>query len=83
MLATFVDIAMARGLRYIGNIDPPLPTITMTLDYMAAAPLDAWVEARVSVGHIGKSTGFVQAMLYVKDQPIVRGSGIYRHFANS
>ncbi|HZU64914.1 MAG TPA: PaaI family thioesterase, partial [Novosphingobium sp.] len=80
MLATFLDVALARGLRLAGGMAPPLPTISLALDYLAPAPLGAWVEARVSVSRIGRSTGFVSAMIYADDAPVLRGSGVFRHF---
>jgi acyl-coenzyme A thioesterase PaaI-like protein len=80
MMATFLDLALARGLRLVGGIDPPLPTIAMSMDFMASAPLGSWVDARVSVGRISRSNGFVSALLHADGTPVVRGSGVYRHY---
>ena len=80
MVATFLDVALARGLRVVGGVGRPLPTISISLDYMASAALGAWVDARVSVGRVGKSTGFIAAWLYADDEKMARGSGIFRHF---
>lgn len=80
MIATFLDVALARGLRVAGGLGRPLPTISMSLDYMASAALGSWVDARVSVGRIGRSTGFVAAWLHADDAKMARGSAIFRHF---
>ena len=83
MMATFLDVALARGLRVATGIEPPLPTISMSMDFMAPAPLGSWVDARVTLGRIGKSTGFISAMVHADDEPVLRGSGVYRYFASS
>lgn len=81
MLSTFLDVALARGLRLVGGVDPPLPTISMSMDFMAPAPLGSWVDARVSVGRVGRSTGFVSALVHADDELAMRGSGVFRHFS--
>lgn len=83
MLATFLDIALARGLRYAGMVNGPVPTISMSLDFLAPALLGAWVDARVSIMRIARTTGFVSAMVYADDTPALRGSGVFRHAGRS
>ncbi|MFW2829190.1 PaaI family thioesterase [Sphingomonas sp. ID0503] len=78
MLSTFADIALARGIRVVSDIPAPLPTITMSLDYLAPAPLGAWVDARVSVTRIGGGTCFAQALMYAGETPVLRASGVYK-----
>lgn len=80
MLATFADLALARGLKVAGNLPTPLPTISLSLDYLAPAALGAWVDARVTVSRIGRTTGFVSAMLHADGVPVLRASGVFRHF---
>lgn len=78
MLATFLDIALARGVRIARDVEAPLPTISLSLDYLAPAPLGDWVDARVAVTRAGSGTCFVQAMLHASSGPILRGSGVYK-----
>lgn len=80
MLAAFLDTALARGLRCATGFDPPFPTISLSLDFLAPAALGGWVDARVSVTRVGKSTAFLSAMLYCDGTPVLRGSGVFRHF---
>lgn len=77
MLATFLDIALARGIRMVKDLPAPLPTISMSLDYLAPALLGDWIDARVTVTRIG-GTCFVQALLHGPDRPVLRGSGVYK-----
>jgi acyl-coenzyme A thioesterase PaaI-like protein len=83
MLATFLDVALARGLRCAAGLSPPLPTISLSLDFLAPAALGVWVDARVSVMRVGKSTAFVSALLHADEEPVLRGSGVFRHFSRS
>lgn len=80
MLSSFLDIALARGLRVVGGIAPPLPTISLSIDFMAPALLGAWIDAWVRLGRIGKSTAFATALVYADDMLIARSNGISRHF---
>jgi len=78
MLATLLDVALARGIRAISDLPAPLPTISITLDYLFPAARGDWVDARVSITRIGAGTCFAQAMLHVGATPVLRGSGVYK-----
>ncbi len=77
MLATFLDIALARGIRMVKDLPAPMPTITMSLDYLAPAMLGDWIDARVTVTRAG-GTCFAQALLHGPTHPVLRGSGVYK-----
>ena len=79
MLTTFLDVALAHGLRTASRATSPFSTMSMSMDFMAPAALGAWVEARVSVSRVGKSTAFISARLHVDDEMIARGSAVFRH----
>lgn len=78
MLATFLDVALARGLRIARDVPIPLPTVSLSLDYLAPAALGDWVDARVLVSRAGRGICFVQAMLHANGEPVLRGSGVYK-----
>jgi acyl-coenzyme A thioesterase PaaI-like protein len=78
MLATFLDIALARGIRMAKDQPAPLPTITMSLDYLAPALLGEWIDARVTVTRAGGGTCFVQALAHGPSNLVLRGSGVYK-----
>jgi acyl-coenzyme A thioesterase PaaI-like protein len=80
MMSTFLDVALARALRVVGRVVPPIPTISLSMEFMASAPLGSWVDARVSVTKVGKSTGFVSAWVHADEQPVMRGSGVFRYY---
>ncbi|MGE4430951.1 MAG: PaaI family thioesterase [Sphingobium sp.] len=83
MLASFLDIALARGIRTIWDLPAPLPTITLSLDYLAPATLGEWIDARVSVIRVGGSTCFAQALLHGPSVPVLRGSGVFKHYGGA
>jgi uncharacterized protein (TIGR00369 family) len=83
MLATFLDVALACALRLAADLRPPYPTISLSLDFIAPAPLGAWVDARVSLTRLGKSTAFLSALLHADEAPALRGSGVFRHYQKS
>jgi uncharacterized protein (TIGR00369 family) len=78
MLATFLDIALARGSRAALNIQGATPTVSMTLDYLSPARLGDWIESRVQLVHRARKTAFMQAVLWGPEAPVLRGSGIFR-----
>lgn len=78
MLATVANLALARALSARPDISAPTPTISMSLDYLAAAPLGEWVEAEANLLHHTAGTGFAQALLSTADGPVLRASGVFR-----
>lgn len=78
MLATFLDTAMANGLLETGGIARNLPTINMSLDYLAPAQLGDWVESRVTVLRRTRRLGFVQAELRIDRAIVIRGNAVFR-----
>ena len=79
MLATFLDVSLARGLLAAVGFFGATPTISMTLEYLAPARLGDWVESRVRVLRIGQQLCFMEALALVSGQPVLRGSGLHKH----
>jgi acyl-coenzyme A thioesterase PaaI-like protein len=78
LLASFLDLCLARGLMAEEGFFGSTPTINMTIDYLAAAPLGAWVESRITALRRTGRLGFAQALIMTGDQLLVRGSGTFR-----
>jgi acyl-coenzyme A thioesterase PaaI-like protein len=53
-----------------------LPTISLQLDYLTAAPLGAWVEGRAEILRTTRSMIFSQGLVTVDGDPAVRISCI-------
>ncbi len=80
MLATFCDMLLPItahrksaevGLRF-------LPTINLQMDYMAPAPLGAWVQGEAQVLKVTRSMVFAQGLVTADGVPAVRMSGIFK-----
>jgi uncharacterized protein (TIGR00369 family) len=54
------------------------PTINLSIDYLAPAPLGAWVEAHVIPLKTTRSLIFSQAVMTVDGDPVARATAIYR-----
>jgi uncharacterized protein (TIGR00369 family) len=80
MLASFCDmllpISIHRKCREISSRF--VPTISLQLDYLAPAPLGAWVQGEAQVLRVTKSMVFAQGLVTADGAPAVRVSGIFK-----
>ena len=79
LLAMVADVFMARGALLVDGVATPLPTISLTIDYLAPAPLGAWIEAEVVVTRATRALAFVRTMLFDGDVPLLQASAVFRH----
>ena len=80
MLASFADMllpvtAHAQSAAVANRF---LPTINLQLDYLAPAPLGAWVEGEGQLLRETRSLVFVQAVASADGVPCLRASGIFK-----
>jgi len=78
MLASFLDLCLARGATSSLAIRIGAPTMNLSVDYLNPARLGDWVESRVTVLRRTRQTAFVQALLLSGAHLLARGSAIYR-----
>jgi len=80
MLASFADMVLPLcvhrkspevGFRF-------LPTISLQVDYLAPAPLGAWVQGEGDVLRVTRSMVFAQGLVTADGAPAVRISGIFK-----
>lgn len=55
-----------------------LPTIGLQIDYLASAPMGAWVHGQAEVLRATRSMVFVQGLLYADGALIARVSGVFK-----
>jgi uncharacterized protein (TIGR00369 family) len=78
MLATFCDVIMPMSAAYQEEMDTGLlPTVSLSLDYLAPTPGGAWVEARTELLRRGKRLVFAQVMLTADGRLTVRANGVF------
>ena len=80
MMATFCDMllpitAFRSSEALHGRF---LPTVSMQVDYLAPAPLGAWVEGEAQVLRITRSMAFVQGLVRAEGQVVARVSGVFK-----
>jgi uncharacterized protein (TIGR00369 family) len=80
MLATFCDMLLPLSVHRlspeVGNRF--LPTINLQIDYLAPAPLGAWVQGDVQVLRVTRTMVFAQGLVTADGTNAVRVSGIFK-----
>jgi uncharacterized protein (TIGR00369 family) len=80
MLASFGDMLLPvcihrqsaeLGLRF-------LPTISLQIDYLAPAPLGAWVQGEADVLRVTRTMVFAQGVAQADGAAVIRVSGIFK-----
>jgi uncharacterized protein (TIGR00369 family) len=79
MLSTFVDIVLSSAAHYQTDIPRQfLPTISLQADYMAVAPLGAWVQGQADILKVTGALIFSQGLVVADGVTVVRASGVFR-----
>ncbi len=78
MLMTFVDMAMVMTAIYQGRLANFLPTVSLTADFLAAAPLGSWIEARTDLLNQTRNMVFAQCLVTNDGKPVTRASAVFK-----
>lgn len=80
MMASFCDMLLPLSVhRMNAEVSSRfLPTINLQIDYMAPAPLGAWVEGEAQVLRVTRSMVFAQGLVTADGKTAVRVSGIFK-----
>lgn len=79
MLATFADMQLPIAARFQSKTDMGfLPTVNLTCDFLAPAPLGAWVEGEAEAIKMTKNLLFAQGMATADGVPVLRANGIFK-----
>ncbi|MFN0163581.1 MAG: PaaI family thioesterase [Burkholderiales bacterium] len=78
MLMTFVDMAMVMAIHYQGKIVHFVPTVSMTIDFLAGAPVGSWIQARTDILRVTRKLVFAQCLVSADGTAAVRASGIFK-----
>lgn len=79
MLASFADMLLPVCIHRQSEIGHRfLPTISLQLDYLAPAPLGAWVQGEADVLRVTRTMVFAQGMARADDTTALRVSGIFK-----
>jgi uncharacterized protein (TIGR00369 family) len=78
MLMTFADMLLGMGSNVQAKLGRFLPTVNMTSDFLAPAPLGCWVEGRTEVLRTTRNLVFAQCLVTADGAPAMRASGILK-----
>jgi uncharacterized protein (TIGR00369 family) len=76
MLLALADMLIGPGVEFEVQTGKFLPTISISADFMAPAPLGAWVEGRADALKVTASLLFAQCLITADGTPALRASGI-------
>ncbi|HEX3429261.1 MAG TPA: PaaI family thioesterase [Rhizomicrobium sp.] len=79
MLATFADMLLPIAARLQSKTEMGfLPTINLTCDFLAPAPLGSWVEGRADAVMVTRNLLFVHGLGTADGNPCLRTNGIFK-----
>ncbi|HVJ55163.1 MAG TPA: PaaI family thioesterase [Aliidongia sp.] len=78
MLMTLADMLLGMGSNFQGKLGRFLPTVSMTTDFLAPAPLGAWVEGRTELLRTTRNLVFAQCLVTADGTLALRASGIMK-----
>ncbi|WP_298829190.1 PaaI family thioesterase [uncultured Piscinibacter sp.] len=80
MMATFCDMLLpiTAFRRNNGLRARFLPTVSLDIDYLAPAPLGAWVQGEAQVLRTTRSMVFAQGLVSADGEPVARVSGVFK-----
>jgi acyl-coenzyme A thioesterase PaaI-like protein len=76
MLASFGDMLLPVCIHRQTEVGRRfLPTISLQIDYLAPAPLGAWVQGEADVLRVTRTMVFAQGVARIDGKPVLRVSG--------
>lgn len=78
-MASFADMQLLALPEYTDAQDTHAPTISLDVDYLAAANCGEWVEAQISIDRITRGLIFLSAFITADGRAIARSTILYRN----
>lgn len=79
MLMTLIDMQLNSALNYQLDTAQFIPTVAVTVDFIAPAVIGDWVQGRTEVLKRGRSTVFTDCRIIRENGDLIaRGSGIFK-----
>lgn len=80
MMASFCDMLLPLSVHRKSNevADRFLPTVSLQIDYLAPAPLGAWVQGEAEPLRVTRSLVFAQGLVTADGVPCARVSGVFK-----
>jgi uncharacterized protein (TIGR00369 family) len=79
MLATFADMLLPIAARFQSKEEMGfVPTVNLTCDFLAPAPLGAWVEGKAEPIKLTRNLLFAQGIATADGETVLRANGIFK-----
>jgi uncharacterized protein (TIGR00369 family) len=78
MLLALADMLLGPGVDFEEQTGKVLPTVSITADFLAPAPLDAWVQGTAKSLRKTKNLMFTECLITANENPALRASGIVK-----
>ena len=77
VISTFADVALSHAVHDAERPRLAPATVTLTVNYLAAARLGDWLEARVRIDRLGGRTAYCSGAIWRGDEQIATMSGVF------
>jgi acyl-coenzyme A thioesterase 13 len=77
VLAALLDVVCGRNCAERAPARPHLLTVSLTVDYVAAAQDGDWLEASATVTRAGRQLAFADGRVEVAGQPVAKASAVF------
>jgi acyl-coenzyme A thioesterase PaaI-like protein len=78
-MATFADAQIVAVRSYTPDVSSHTPTITLSVDYLAPAPVGSWLVLTARLLKSTRTLLFTQGLVTIGEQVVARTSAIYRN----
>jgi len=79
MLATFIDMLMPMSIAHHSKMRGRfMPTVQLSQEFLAPAPLGSWVEGTAQVLKITRNMAFAQCLVTADGELCGRASGVFK-----
>lgn len=77
VLTTLADVALSLQVYLSEQPNPNVTTTSLTVNFMAAAKLGDWLEARATIDRLGKRTAHVHGSILCGQRVLATASGLF------
>jgi uncharacterized protein (TIGR00369 family) len=77
VIATFADVALSHAIYDAERPRLAPATVTLTVNYLAAARLGDWLEARAQIDRLGRRTAYASSSIWRGAEAIATMSGVF------
>jgi acyl-coenzyme A thioesterase 13 len=77
ILAALLDVVCGRNCSARAPSRPNMLTVSLTVDYVAAAQAGDWLEASATVARAGRRLAFADGRVEVEGKPVAKASAVF------